>query len=171
MWNGPYVITVIAFVVAVIIAGVARFGGAGRVGLAFAGLAGPAMGRRSYVIVMPATQQAQSGHVAAYRAALFALGAGLLGSAVVALPGRAKRRPERRAEPAVPTRSEVSYRRRPDDDTDMLAVPARPAKPAIMGQPRGYEEDYSDWLRELGPGTQQGTVYGGGSSGSSNGNQ
>jgi hypothetical protein len=198
-WSGPYVMIAAAAALGVGVAAVARWGGARRLGIAISGFAGPALVAAAYLIAGAGGRPAQ---LEPYRAALIAVGAGLLASFVVAIPpprqrpgaesgAKAKQQAEYEStvpnadeqeagEPAGPTEPrgrqpllDETYepgtypeepaagqpRRRDDRDRDQYAQQSRaaaansgPRPPAIMGQPPAgsYEEDYSEWLRDLG---------------------
>jgi hypothetical protein len=156
-WNGPNLMVALAVLFGVAVAGIARWSGAGRVGVGFSGLAGPAAVAAAYLIAWPGMGDARPAQLDSYRAAVISVGAGLLGSAVVALfpmPSRSKPvplRPTTRS-PAMLVPVQPSATHTIDDDTTWaLATQHRAPDPGIMGQPRNpYEEDYSQWLRDLG---------------------
>ena len=145
-WSGPNLMIAVAAVIGLLVAAVARWGGAGRVGAALSGFAGPSVVAASYLIAMPATSVTRSTQVEPGRAAAIAVGAGLLASAVVALlPSRSHATAARPGTPRpAPGRSSSAG---PPSAAPVEEAPA----PGIMGQPQNaYEEDYSDWLRDLG---------------------
>jgi hypothetical protein len=163
-WSGPNLMIAVAAVVGLLVAAVARSGGAGRLSTAFAGFAGPSVIAAAYVIAMPGTKVAQSAQLEPYRAAAIAVGAGLLASALVALLQNRSRTSSARPAaaratsdtPSAPTggatgRPRATYFDRLDDDTGVVPAPVRGPEPTVMGQPQSaHAEDYSDWLRELG---------------------
>ncbi len=82
-WPGPYVMIVVAGLLGLAVALVARWGGAHRVGIALSGLAGPAIIAGSYAIA-----GIGDGDRTAFLASLYAAGAGLVLATLVALPAR-----------------------------------------------------------------------------------
>jgi hypothetical protein len=184
-WSGPNLMIAVALLMGLAVAGVARWAGAGRVGAGASGFAGPAVVAAAYVIAWPGMGPAQSSQLDPYRAAAIAVGAGLLGSLLVAViphrgaraaraaraasapadgtrPAAGRARPAtQRVRPAIertrtPERAEgwaSLPTQRPADEEPTWALPSqhRAPDPGIMGQPRNsFEEDYSDWLRDLG---------------------
>ena len=87
-WPGAYTMVIAAGLLGLGVALVARWGGVHRVGVAFSGLAGPALVAAAYAIAGPDfTDQT-------FLASLYAVGAGLLAAALVALPSREAPREE-----------------------------------------------------------------------------
>jgi hypothetical protein len=134
-WSAPSLMIAIAVVVGAVVAAAARWRGAGRLGTILSGFAGPAVVAASYLIVRPALDGAPTNLLDPFHASLIAVAAGLVGSAAVGLlPGPVRTVPKpRRAEP------------RPRAEE---AATARPI-PTVAGRP-SYEEDYSDWIRDIG---------------------
>jgi hypothetical protein len=91
-WTGPRLMIGIAVLIGLIVAGTARAYGAGRFGVALAGLGGPAVVAGAYLVAGPDGGAAQ---YEPYLAALIATGAGLIASVLVAMPGRRGSKPER----------------------------------------------------------------------------
>lgn len=174
-WSGPNLMIAVAALIGVAVAALARWGGAARWRTGLSGLSGPAVVAAAYVIAWPGMGAAQAGQLAPYRGAAIAVGAGLLGSLlVVAFPSRRASKakagvdtaPTAKAKgKARPTADRVPPNREPQRDRASAPVPRpldeqptwaisaqhRPPDPGIMGQPRNsFEEDYSDWLRDLG---------------------
>jgi hypothetical protein len=83
-WSGPYLMIALAALLGIGVAAVARWAEAGRFGIAISGFAGPAVVAAAYLMTSPGEGSRQ---VDPYRAALFAVGAGLVASVIVALPG------------------------------------------------------------------------------------
>jgi hypothetical protein len=147
-WSAPSLMIAIAVVVGAIVAAAARWRGAGRLGTIFSGFAGPAVVASAYLIVRPGLSGAPTNLLDPFHASLIAVAAGLVGSAAVGLlPGPARRSPSanpRRAEP------------RPRVDEPVAARPVG----TVAGRP-AYEEDYSDWIRDIGTtGQTPAPVYG-----------
>jgi hypothetical protein len=136
-WSAPSLMIAIAVVVGAIVAAAARWRGAGRLGTIFSGFAGPTVVASAYLIVRPALSGAPTNLLDPFHASLIAVAAGLVGSAAVGLlPGPARRGPG-----ANPRRVEAKPRaQEPVAARPMAAVAGRPA----------YEEDYSDWIRDIG---------------------
>jgi hypothetical protein len=198
-WSGPYLMIAIAVILGAGVAAVARWAEASRLGIALSGFAGPAVVASAYLIAGFGYGPRQ---LDPYRAALIAVGAGLVASVLVAIPG-----PTRGATEKPTTRKAEGTREAPEADDpsgyDPVPVPgavrpepnqppldetydvypreaapvpadreqerepavAAPSVPSVsalapesqrplatMSQPpaRTYEEDYSDWLRDLG---------------------
>jgi hypothetical protein len=137
-WSAPSLMIAIAVVVGAIVAAAARWMGAGRLGTIFSGFAGPTAVAGAYLIVRPALDGAPTNLLDPFHASLIAVGAGLIGSAAVGLlPG-----PARRGGTA-PTRTREAK--------GVAAVaPRSPERPAPTAGRPSYEEDYSDWIRDIG---------------------
>ena len=86
-WSGPALMIVVAALIGAAVAGLARWAGAGRLGVALSGAAGPAVVAFAYLVAGPGDTDAQLGP---YRASLAAIAAGLLVSIVVAIPWGAR---------------------------------------------------------------------------------
>jgi hypothetical protein len=172
VWSGPMAMVGIAAILGLGVAIVARWGGARRLGVAVSGLAGPAVVAAAYLIAGPGASPQQNDP---YRASLFAAGAGLIASVLVALPPGRRSGGRAPTSPAAGARHPRSYQDRSYDEqvydedgsyaTEPVPVPKQydqewfetepyqPSypRPELMGQPpRSYDEDYSDWLRDLG---------------------
>ena len=89
-WSGPYLMIATAAVLGIAVAAVARWAGARRIGVALCGLAGPAVAASAYLIAGPGVGPEQR---EPYRAALIALGVGLIASMLVAIPAPRHRKP------------------------------------------------------------------------------
>ncbi len=89
-WSGPNLMIAVAAVLGFTVAGVARWGGAHRFGVALSGLAGPAVVAGAYLIA-----GAGDSGVNPMQAPLYAAGAGLVASTLIALPGRREPTDER----------------------------------------------------------------------------
>lgn len=87
-WSGPYAMVGIAALVGLAVAGIARWGGAHRFGVAVCGLPGPLLVTVAYLIAGPGVGAGSAAQADAYRASLLAAAAGLVASVLVALPGR-----------------------------------------------------------------------------------
>jgi hypothetical protein len=147
-WSAPSLMIAIAVVVGAIVAASARWRGAGRLGTIFSGSAGPGVVAAAYLIVQPALSGAPTNLLDPFHVSVIAVAAGLVGSAAVGLlPGPARRLPgarPRRAEPKPRAEEPVA---------------SRPI-PTLAGNPP-YQEDYSDWIRDIGPSGQgPAPVYG-----------
>jgi hypothetical protein len=147
-WAGPNLMVAIAALLGFGVAAVARWGGAARRGVALSGLAGPAVVAAAYLIAGAGTD---AGLQASYRAALLALGAGLVGSVLVALPAG-----DRVALPLadqVPTSKVAAQPPAADRPIvgEVLDRDRSPVGPAVMGQPKpSPDDDYNAWLKGLG---------------------
>jgi hypothetical protein len=132
-WSGPYLMVGVAALLGLAVAAVARWGGAHRFGVALSGLGGPAVVAAAYLIAGPGSEP--------YYPALIAVGAGLIASTVVALPGRPAEHSSMPAYAFVDDHEPLHY-----DELDEDPIPAR----ATMGQPPNpVQEDYSHWLRDI----------------------
>jgi hypothetical protein len=87
-WSGPYAMAGIAAILGFAVAGVARWGGAHRLGVVLSGFAGPAVVAAAYLIAGPGEGSDQAAQSEPYRASLIAAGAGLCAALLVGLPGR-----------------------------------------------------------------------------------
>lgn len=88
-WStSPYVMVGVAVITGLTIAGIARWAGAARPGVAFSGLAGPGLIALAYVIAGPGDGASLGHQSEPYQASLFAVAAGLIASVLVALPAR-----------------------------------------------------------------------------------
>jgi hypothetical protein len=138
-WSAPSLMIAIAVVAGAVVAAVARWKGAGRLGTIFSGFAGPAAVAAAYLIVRPALEGAPTNPLDPFHASLIAVGSGLIGSAAVGLlPG-----PVRRDEDSAP-------KRRREPSSAAVIAPRSPSGPSLTARPT-YEEDYSDWIRDIGP--------------------
>ena len=139
-WTGPRVMIGVAVVVALVIAGVSRARGSRRLGVALSGFAGPALVAAAYLVAGPGTGEDHAAQSDAYLSALIAVGAGLVASVLVAMPGRrAPVRPRPAPAPADdrPITGDVMPRPRPasaaaDERSSTSDLPARP-RPAWAG--------------------------------------
>jgi hypothetical protein len=95
-WTNPRLMFVMAVLVGIVVAGIPRWRRAGRLGVALAGFPGPAMVAAAYLIAGPGTGADRSAQSDPYFAALIAVGAGLVASVLIAMPGgrEAARRPD-----------------------------------------------------------------------------
>jgi hypothetical protein len=143
-WSAPSVMVAISIVIGAVVAAAARWRGATRLGTIASGFAGPTAVAAAYLIVRPALQGAPTNLFNPFHASLIAVAGGLLGSAAVGLlPG--------------PARSEGTEKA-PKADRAARAVaavaPHSPSRPAPPAARPSYEEDYSDWIRDIGPAGQ-----------------
>ena len=95
-WTGPRLLVIGAAVTGLLVAGVARWQGAGRAGASLAGFGGPALVAAAYLAAGPADRTAAPLDQP-YLASLYATAAGLLASVLIAMPGRRAPRPARPA--------------------------------------------------------------------------
>jgi len=153
-WSGPNLMIGVAALLGFIVAGVARAGGAQRIGTALSGVTGPAMVAAAYLIAGPGSGSDRSNQLEPYDASLIAAGVGLCASVLVAVPGR---RAERTTLWTQATHTEHPADDSMDDEPiigeiiDVPPAPRQDVRQGVMGQPtRSFEQDYSDWLRELG---------------------
>lgn len=86
-WTGPRVLVIAAALAGLLVAGVARWQHAGRVGAALAGFGGPGLVAAAYLAAGPEDRLAAPLDQP-YLASLYATAVGLLASVLVALPGR-----------------------------------------------------------------------------------
>jgi hypothetical protein len=140
-WSAPSVMVAISIVIGAVVAAAARWRGATRLGTIVSGFAGPAAVAAAYLIVRPALEGAPTNLFNPFHASLIAVAGGLLGSAAVGLlPG--------------PARPEGDATVKPKAKREARAVaavaPLSPSRPAQPARP-SYEEDYSDWIRDIGP--------------------
>jgi hypothetical protein len=172
-WSGPNLMIGVSAVLGFVVAAVARWGGAHRFGVAVSGLVGPLVVAAAYLIA--GRDGGGSQHVEPFLAALIGSGAGLCASVLVAaVPGRhepagpdrgpsaAKTPPFLSSPPVppVPERAlvgEIVDERAPVTGALAGSVPG-PALagavpgPGLAGTPdRFTEEEYSSWIRDLGP--------------------
>ena len=77
-----------AAVVGLVVAGVARWRRSGRFGVALAGFGGPAVVAAAYLVAGPGASADRTAQADPYLAALIAVGAGLIASVLIAMPGR-----------------------------------------------------------------------------------
>jgi hypothetical protein len=130
-WTESRLMIGAAAVVALGVAGVARWGGGGRLGVALSGVGGPAVVAASYLIAGPGSGAERPAQAEPYVAALIAAAAGLVLSVLIAMPGR------RTAAPPEPAREFV----REPLSGDVIAPHGRPptagphARPTV-GEPR-----------------------------------
>jgi hypothetical protein len=82
-WSGPYLMIALAALLGIGVAAVGRWAEAGRFGIAISGFAGPAVVAAAYLIATPDVGTRQ---LDPYRAALIAVGVGLVASVIVAIP-------------------------------------------------------------------------------------
>jgi hypothetical protein len=127
-WTGPRLMIFIALAIAVVVAGIARWAGAGRFGIAVAGFGGPAMVAAAYLIAGPGEGADRAAQFDPYLTALLATAGGLIASVLIAMPGR-------RAAAPKATRAVA-----PDPDEGMalfgeLISPEPPPMPAPFGPP------------------------------------
>jgi hypothetical protein len=87
-WTGPRMMIIVAAAVGLVVSGVARWRGSGRLGAALAGFGGPAVVAAAYLVAGPGPAGDPASQRDPYLAALFAVGAGLVASVLVAMPGR-----------------------------------------------------------------------------------
>ena len=150
-WSAPSVTVAIAVVIGAVVAAAARWRGAGRLGTLFSGFAGPAAVAAAYLIVRPALQGAPTNLFNPFHASLIAVAGGLVGSVAVGLlPG-----PARKDGTGADGRS-ASAGGRPKRAARAVAAvaPQSPSRPAPSPARPTYEEDYSDWIRDIGPAGQ-----------------
>jgi hypothetical protein len=155
-WSGPNLMIAVAVVIGVAVAGVARWAGANRFAVALSGLAGPAVLASAYLIAGPGGTAERGVQFAPYQAALIAAAAGLVASVPVALPARRRdrvvtARPTSPAQPPppAPVGAEPAVEEPTAVGDGLYRAKARP--PAVIGRPpRSYDEDYSEWLKDLG---------------------
>jgi hypothetical protein len=139
-WSAPSLMIAIAVVAGAIIAAAARWRGAGRFGTIFSGFAGPAAVATAYLIVRPALAGAPTNLLDPFHASLIAVAAGLVGSAAVGLlPGPAKQ--------GAPPKVKAVRRR---EVAAAAVAPRSPERPIPAPSRPSYEEDYSDWIRDIG---------------------
>jgi hypothetical protein len=117
-WTESRLMIGAAAVVALGVAGVARWGGSGRLGVALSGFGGPAVVAASYLIAGPGSGADRPAQAEPYVAALIAAAAGLVLSVLIAMPGR------RTAAPPEPVRE---FKVREPLTGDVFAPHARPA--------------------------------------------
>jgi len=156
-WSGPNLMIGLAAILGLTVAGVARWGGAHRIGMALSGVTGPAVVAAAYLIAGPGSGSDRSNQFEPYNASLIAVGVGLCASMLVAIPGR-------RAETdTLWTPAQDNARRAADsidavDDEPIIGeimdappAPRHDVSQGVMGQPQmSFEHDYAEWLRELG---------------------
>jgi len=145
-WSAPSVMVAISIVIGAVVAAAARWRGASRLGTVVSGFAGPTAVAAAYLIVRPALQGAPTNLFNPFHASLIAVAGGLLGSAAVGLlPGPA--RPD-----GDPARPDGTGKSKPKREARAVAAvaPLSPSRPAQPARP-SYEEDYSDWIRDIGP--------------------
>jgi hypothetical protein len=128
-WAGARVMIVAAVLVAIVVAGVARWRGSPRLGAALAGFGGPALVAASYLVAGPGPGGEPGAGEDPYLASLLATAAGLMASVLVAMPGRRAAPPPR---PAVvddegPLEGDVVEPVRAWTPPAQTAGPARPA--------------------------------------------
>ena len=87
-WTGPRAMIGVTAVLAVVVAGIARWGGAGRLAVSLSGFGGPAVIAASYLIAGPGSGADRAVQSEPYVDALVAVGAGLVASVLIAMPGR-----------------------------------------------------------------------------------
>jgi len=139
-WFGPNLMILLAFVIGVGVAGMARFGGQHKIVVALSGFAGPAVIAAAYLIAGPGSGAGRAAQFEPYRAALIAAGAGLVASVVVAFIQRPGTK-----EPAAA-----------EEEAEALP-PVRPVPPPVPER----DSQYVDWLKDLGPPlTPSGTASG-----------
>ena len=93
-WTGPRLMIVFSAIVALVVAGIARWAGAGRFGIALAGFGGPAVVAAAYLIAGPGEGTDRAAQFDPYLTALLATAAGLIASVLIAMPGRRGAAPE-----------------------------------------------------------------------------
>jgi hypothetical protein len=146
-WSAPSVMVAISIVIGAVVAAVARWRGATRLGTIVSGFAGPAAVAAAYLIVRPALQGAPTNLFNPFHASLIAVAGGLIGSAAVGLlPGPARSDGTVKAPKAERTPRAVA-----------AVAPRSPSRPAPVTARPSYEEDYSDWIRDIGPAGQGAT--------------
>jgi hypothetical protein len=136
VWTGPRLMIGIAPHFAVVTAGVARWAGAGRIGVSRSGFAGPAVVAAAYLIAGPGEGADRAQQFDPYLASLLATGAGLIASVLVAMPGRrgARPKPARQAKEAKDRKGGKAGR--PDEHQPLygdLISPEPPPMPASFG--------------------------------------
>jgi hypothetical protein len=117
-WTGPRVMIVMAVLVGITVAGVARWRGTTRLGAALAGFGGPALAATAYLIAGAGERGGPQEEP--YVAALIATGAGLISSVLVAMPGR---RVPRVATPPTPPADDAPV------EGDLIEVSRTPTSP------------------------------------------
>ncbi len=127
VWTETGTMIGIAALAAVMVASVARWGGAGRLAVALSGFGGPAVVAASYLIAGPGTGTDRAAQAEPYVAALIAAGAGLIVSVLIAMPGRRT--------PAPPPRPVRRFEDRQPLTGDVIAPqsPVPPPRPAWAG--------------------------------------
>jgi hypothetical protein len=99
-WTGPRLMIVISAVIALVVAAIARWAGAGRFGIALVGFGGPAVVAAAYLIAGPGEGTDRAAQFDPYLTALLATAAGLIASVLIAMPGRRGATPKVRRRPA-----------------------------------------------------------------------
>ncbi len=88
LWSSPQLMVGAAALVGLVVASVARWRRSGRFGVALAGFGGPAMVAAAYLVAGPVAGSDGGAQADPYLAALIAVGAGLIASVLIAMPGR-----------------------------------------------------------------------------------
>jgi hypothetical protein len=132
-WTGPRVMVYSAAALGLLVAGIGRARGARRAGVALAGLGGPVLVAAAYLIAGPGNGALRGSPNDPYINSLLAAAAGLIASALVALPGhRATRRAsapaKARAGAAAKPRANAAAKPR----VGAAAKAARPAQPDVI---------------------------------------
>ena len=86
VWNNPRLMVGVAALFGLVVAGFARWRKSGRFGVSLAGFGGPALVATAYLIAGPGTNS-DSAQGEPYLAAMVAVGAGLIASVLIAMPG------------------------------------------------------------------------------------
>jgi hypothetical protein len=160
LWTGPRVMIGVAVVVALVVAGIFRARGSGRLALALSGFGGPALVAAAYLVAGPGTGEDRSAQSDAYISALLAVGVGLVASVLVAMPGRkTAARPRRPAVPPDdrPITGDVMARPRPtsaqaDERPGAGDLPTRP-RPAWAGGSGPYARAFGSGATATIPGS------------------
>ncbi len=87
VWNNPRLMVGLAALVGLVVAGFARWRRSGRFGVSLAGFGGPALVATAYLIAGPGTSD-DTAQGEPYLTAMVAVGAGLIASVLIAMPGR-----------------------------------------------------------------------------------
>lgn len=170
-WSGSSLMVIACVLTAFAVSIVARWGGAGKIGVAVSGLAGPALLASAYVIAGPGRLGEHEAQSAAYRGSLIAAAAGLCASVAVTLLRRPQRVTAVTIEPTgkavgglgaalageptawTPGRAAelASRAARIDSDTGVGRIPRIPRPGEPIDEKLSAElSEYVDWVHELG---------------------